>query len=50
MSQGGNLQEAVRGLKDPQFIMLLSNSDQFEAHVKSWRNCILVSPVLDVLG
>lgn len=34
MSQGGNLQEAVRGLKDPQFIMLLSNSDQFEAHVK----------------
>ena len=37
MSQGGNLQEAVRGLKDPQFIMLLSNS-------------ILVSPVLDVLG
>lgn len=34
MSQSGNLQEAVKGLHNPQFIMLLSNNDQFEAHVK----------------
>lgn len=33
-SQNGNLQEAVRGLKSPQLIMLLSNSEQFETHVK----------------
>ena len=34
MSQSGNLQEAVKGLNSPQLIMLLSNNDQFEAHVK----------------
>ena len=34
MSPSGNLQEAVRGLSQPQLIMLLSNNDQFEAHVK----------------
>lgn len=33
-SQSGNLQEAVRGLHNPQLIMLLSNGDQFERHVK----------------
>ena len=33
MSQNGNLQEAVQGLKNPQLIMLLSNADQFEKHV-----------------
>ena len=35
MSQRGHLEEAVSGLKNPQFIMLLSNSDQFESHVKT---------------
>ena len=35
MSESGNLSEAVRGLERPQFIMLMSNSDQFEAHVKA---------------
>lgn len=34
MSQSGNLQEAVRGLSSPRLILLLSNSSQFEAHVK----------------
>ena len=33
MSQRGDLQEAVQGLYNPQFLMLLSNSDQFERHV-----------------
>ncbi|MCI8709884.1 MAG: hypothetical protein HFG99_08480 [Dorea sp.] len=34
MSQNGNLKEAVRGLSNPQFLMLMSNSSQFEKHVK----------------
>lgn len=33
MSQSGNLEEAVRGLKAPQLIMLMSNNEQFEDHV-----------------
>lgn len=35
MSQSGDLAAAVRGLDRPQFIMLLSNSAQFEMHVKA---------------
>ena len=35
MSQRGNLDEALSGLRNPEFIMLLSNNDQFEAHVKA---------------
>ena len=34
-SQRGDLAEAVRGLRNPQFIMLLSNNDQFESHVSA---------------
>lgn len=34
MSQRGNLEEAVRELRRPQFIMLLSNDRQFEDHVR----------------
>ena len=37
MSQRGNLDEALQGLYRPQFIMLLSNSEQFEDHVKIGR-------------
>ena len=33
MSQRGSLDEALQGLFRPQFIMLLSNNNQFEAHV-----------------
>ena len=36
MSQRGDLAEAVKGLKSPEFIMLLSNDAQFEEHVKAW--------------
>ena len=35
MSQSGNLAEAVHGLNSPQFIMLLSNNNQFEMHVEA---------------
>ena len=31
MSRRGNLDEALQGLYQPQFIMLFSNKDQFEA-------------------
>ena len=34
LSQRGDLKEAVRGLGNPQLIMLFSNSGQFETHVK----------------
>ena len=44
MSQRGNLDEALQGLYRPQFIMLLSNGDQFEEHVAA--GC----PVSGVLG
>lgn len=50
MSQGGNLQEAVRGLKDPQLIMLLSNSDQFEAHVKKLEELYPGVPSIGCIG
>ena len=35
MSQNGDLAEAVKGLDNPQFIMLMSNNAQFETHVKT---------------
>lgn len=38
MSQSGNLKEAVQGLESPQFIMLMSNAEQFDAHVKELEN------------
>ena len=34
MSQSGDLKEAVRGLNRPELIMLLSNKEQFDTHVK----------------
>ncbi len=34
-SQRGDLAEAIRGLRTPQFIMLLSNNAQFESHVSA---------------
>ena len=50
MSQSGNLQEAVRGLKTPQLIMLLSNSDQFEAHVKKLEELYPKIPSIGCIG
>ena len=34
MSQSGDLKEAVQGIRTPQLIMLFSNGEQFEAHVR----------------
>lgn len=50
MSQSGNLQEAVHGLEKPQLIMLLSNSDQFEAHVKKLEDLYPGVPSIGCIG
>lgn len=50
MSESGNLSEAVRGLDRPQFIMLMSNSDQFEAHVKALETCYPGVPSIGCIG
>ena len=49
-SQSGNLQEAVRGLNNPQFIMLLSNNDQFESHVKKLEALYPNVPSIGCIG
>ncbi len=50
MSQSGDLQEAVGGLNHPQLIMLLSNSDQFEAHVKKLEELYPKVPSIGCIG
>lgn len=50
MSQSGNLEEAVSGLKDPQFIMLLSNDAQFESHVKLLEKLYPHIPSIGCIG
>lgn len=50
MSQNGNLQEAVKGLASPQLIMLLSNSEQFEMHVKKLEELYPRVPSIGCVG
>ena len=50
MSQSGKLEEAVRGLRNPQFIMLLSNDNQFETHVKSLETLFPGIPSIGCVG
>lgn len=50
MSQSGNLEEALRGLKNPQFIILLSNKDQFESHVKALEKIFPRIPSIGCIG
>ena len=50
MSPSGNLEEAVSGLRSPQFIMLLSNNDQFEAHVKALEQKFPGVPSIGCIG
>lgn len=49
-SQSGNLKEAVEGLKNPQLIMLMSNSEQFEAHVKKLEELYPCVPSIGCIG
>ena len=50
MSPSGNLEEAVRGLKSPQLIMLMSNNEQFEAHVKKLESLFPGVPSIGCIG
>ena len=50
VSQSGNLQEAVRGLSNPQLILLMSNSDQFEEHVKKLEALFPKVPSIGCIG
>ena len=50
MSQSGDLKEAVRGLKQPQLLLLMSNSDQFEAHVKKLEELYPKVPSIGCIG
>ncbi len=50
MSQCGALKEAVRGLMRPQLIMLFSNGEQFEAHVKELEELFPGIPSIGCIG
>jgi hypothetical protein len=50
MSQRGNLREAVRGLNNPQLIMLMSNSSQFEKHVRELEELYPQVPSIGCIG
>ena len=50
MSQRGSLDEALQGLHQPQFIMLLSNNDQFEAHVAALEKRFPGVPSIGCIG
>ena len=50
MSQRGSLNEAVQGLHKPQFIMLLSNDAQFEAHVQELEKRYPGVPSIGCIG
>ena len=50
MSQRGELREAVRGLNRPQVIMLLSNKEQFEGHVRELEGLFPGVPSIGCIG
>ena len=50
MSQRGNLDEALQGLYRPQFIMLMSNSGQFEDHVAALESLYPHVPSIGCIG
>ena len=50
MSRSGNLGEAVSGLKNPQFLMLMSNNAQFEAHVRALEKMYPGVPSIGCIG
>lgn len=50
MSQRGNLEEALQGLHSPQFIMLLSNNEQFEDHVAALEKRFPGVPSIGCIG
>ena len=49
-SKTGNLKEAVRGLNQPKLILLMSNKNQFEAHVKELEELYPEAPSIGCIG
>lgn len=49
-SQRGNLREAVSGLRNPEFLMLMSNKDQFDAHVRELEQLYPGVPSIGCIG
>ncbi len=49
-SHSGDLKEAVRGLSKPQLIMLMSNKEQFEEHVKKLEALYPGVPSIGCIG
>lgn len=49
-SKNGDLKEAVRGIVNPQFIMLMSNVDQFEEHVRQLEELYPGVPSIGCIG
>lgn len=50
MSQRGDLDEALQGLRSPQFIMLFSNGNQFEDHVNALEKRFPGVPSIGCIG
>lgn len=50
MSKDGNLEKAIRGLSNPEFIMLLSNDKQFEQHVEELEKLFSGVPSIGCIG
>lgn len=49
-SQSGNLKEAVKGLNNPKLLILMSNAEQFEAHVKELEELFPGVPSIGCVG
>ena len=49
-SQRGDLKEAVRGLQNPQLILLMSNQEQFETHVQELERLYPRVPSIGCIG
>lgn len=49
-SKSGNLKEAVRGISDPKLILLMSNGDQFESHVRELEELYPQVPSIGCIG
>ncbi len=49
-SRSGNLREAVRGLANPEFIMLMSNNNYFDEHVKELGKLYPGVPSIGCIG
>ena len=49
-SQRGDLEEALQGLSNPAFIMLISNKDRFEKHVKQLEKRFPGVPSIGCIG